>query len=162
MTEKDFNHIILPLAKHVYTYASHLLGNSEDAADTTQDVMIKLWEQRKKAAQPDNPLAWMLAVTRNLCLDRMRCRKPTKDETDILQSPSSEDIQEQLENRDSARLILRLIDNLPDNLREVMVLREIQELDFEEIAQITGLTPNHIRVLLSRGRNKIREQLKNI
>lgn len=72
MTEKEFNHKIMPLARPVYSFALNMTGNSEDSADITQDVMIKLWDQRKDLKQIKNPKAWALKITRNLCLDWLK------------------------------------------------------------------------------------------
>lgn len=161
MTEKEFNHTILPLAKNVYSFALNMLGNPDDSADITQDVMIKLWLSRNELKHVDSPKAWALTITRNLCLDWLKKQKPTYDEQEVIRnSGCARDILLQLEAHETAQAVRKIIDTLPDNQREVMILREIEELEFEEIAQITGLTTNHIRVLLSRGRAEVKEKLK--
>lgn len=160
MTEKEFNHTILPLAGNVYSFALHLLGNPEDAADTTQDVMIKLWDRRKELRHVSNPKAWALKITRNLCLDWMKKQKPAYDDDQVIRNGGYDlDLLRQIEVRDTARAVRQIIDTLPENQREVMILREIEEMEFDEIAQITGLGLNNIRVLLSRGRAKVKEIL---
>lgn len=160
MTEKEFNHTILPLAGNVYSFALHLLGNPEDAADTTQDVMIKLWGRRKELRHVSNPKAWALKITRNLCLDWMKKQKPAYDDDQVIRNGGYDlDLLRQIEVRDTARAVRQIIDTLPENQREVMILREIEEMEFDEIAQITGLGLNNIRVLLSRGRAKVKEIL---
>lgn len=160
MTEKEFNHIILPLAKNIYAYARHILSNPTDAADVTQEVMVKLWDTRKELKRVANPRAWALKVTRNLCLDWIKKQKPMCSDEQLSQNEdyTSNPLQE-IETKDTAALLRHLIDTLPENQREVMILREIEELEFEEIEQITGLTANHIRVLLSRGRSRVKEMV---
>ena len=74
MTEKEFNHMILPLTKNIYAYAQHILSNPTDAADITQEVMIKLWNTRRELKGVQNPRAWALKVTRNLCLDWIKTK----------------------------------------------------------------------------------------
>ena len=136
--------MILPLTKNIYAYAQHILSNPTDAADITQEVMIKLWNTRRELKGVQNPRAWALKVTRNLCLDWIKKQKPVYGGEELAQ------------NEDYT-----IIDTLPENQREVLILREIEELEFEEIEQITGLTANHIRVLLSRGRSKVKEMMRN-
>lgn len=161
MTEKEFNHTILPLSKNVYSFALNMIGNPDDSADITQDVMIKLWLSRNELKHVDSPKAWALTITRNLCLDWLKKQKPTYDEQEVIRnSGCARDTLQQLEAQETAQAVRQIIDTLPDNQREVMILREIEELEFEEIAQITGLTTNHIRVLLSRGRTEVKEKLK--
>lgn len=162
MTEKEFNHMILPLTKNIYAYAQHMLSNPIDAADITQEVMVKLWNTRKELKGLKNPRAWVLKVTRNLCLDWIKKQKPMYGEEQLSQNEdyTSNPLQE-IETKDTVVLLRQLIDNLPKNQREVMILREIEELEFEEIEQLTGLTANHIRVLLSRGRSKVKEMMRD-
>lgn len=160
MTEKEFNHTILPLAGNVYSFALHMIGNPDDAADTTQDVMIKLWDRRKELRHISNPKAWALKITRNLCLDWLKKQKPTYDNEQVMRNGGYDlDLLRQIEAQDVARAVRQIIDTLPDNQREVMILREIEEMEFDEIAQITGLGLNNIRVLLSRGRARVKEIL---
>lgn len=163
MTEKEFNHIILPLANNIYAYARQIIADSADAADITQEVMIKLWERRKELKDIDNPKAWGLKITRNLCLDWLKKKKPTYDAEQILRHCESEaDPLQKIANEDMAALLRRIINTLPANQREVLILREIEELEFEEIEQVTGLTANHIRVLLSRGRMQVRKMAEEL
>lgn len=160
MTEKEFNHTILPLATPVFSYAVHLLGNADEAADLTQEVMIKLWDDRRSLKQIDSPKAWALKVTRNLCLDWLKKMRPVYDNEQVIRYGGYDtDLLEQIERQDTAKAVRQIIDTLPDNQREVLILREIEELEFREIAQITGLGLNNIRVLLSRGRSKVKEIL---
>ena len=137
--------MILPLTKNIYAYAQHILSNPTDAADITQEVMIKLWNTRRELKGVQNPRAWALKVTRNLCLDWIKKQKPVYGGEELAQNEdyTSNPLQE-IETKDT-----------------VSLLREIEELEFEEIEQITGLTANHIRVLLSRGRSKVKEMMRN-
>lgn len=160
MTEKEFNHKVMPLAKQVYSFAQNMIGNPDDAADLTQDVMVKLWDTRRELKQVKNPRAWVLKMTRNLCLDWLKKCKPEYNEEAIIQNGGYDtDLLTLIENQDIARAVRKIIDTLPANQREVMILRELEELEFDEIAQITGLELNNIRVLLSRGRTKVKEIL---
>lgn len=160
MTEKEFNHMIMPLAKQVYSFVLNMTGNPDDSADITQDVMVKLWNTRQELRQIQNPKAWTLKMARNLCLDWLKKQKPTYDTEQIIRNGSYDiDLLHQIEAQDVALAVKKIIDTLPNNQREVMILRELEEMEFDEIAQITGLGLNNIRVLLSRGRAKVQEIL---
>lgn len=160
MTEKEFNHIVLPLTRPIYSFALNMTGNSADAADITQDVMIKLWDSRRELKEIKSPKAWALAMTRNLCLDWLKKQKPVYDEQEILQyKGQSTDLLYILEMQDTAEAVRQIILSLPSPQKEVMILRELEELEFDEISRITGLGLNNIRVLLSRGRSKVKEIL---
>lgn len=160
MTEKEFQNTILPLAKQVYSFALNMIGNNDDAADITQEVMIKVWDKRKESIRIGNRKAWILKITRNLCLDWLKKHKPAYDEELMTRNQVYDtDLLRQIEVRDTALAVRKIIDTLPDSQREVMILREVEEMEYDEIAQITGLGLNNIRVLLSRGRAKVKEIL---
>lgn len=160
MTEKEFNHMILPLGTNVYSFAQNMTGSADEAADITQEVMIKLWDSRQELKQINNPKAWALKMTRNLCLDWLKKQKPIYSDEALFHNGSyATDLLRQIEQEDMAKAVRGIINTLPDNQREVMVLREIEELEFDEIAQVTGLGLNNIRVLLARGRARVREIL---
>lgn len=160
MTENEFQNTILPLAKQVYSFALNMIGNTDDAADITQEVMIKVWDKRKESIRIGNRKAWILKITRNLCLDWLKKHKPAYDEGLMTRNQFYDtDLLRQIEVRDTARAVRKIIDTLPDSQREVMILREMEEMEYDEIAQITGLGLNNIRVLLSRGRAKVKEIL---
>ena len=78
--------MILPLTKNIYAYAQHILSNPTDAADITQEVMIKLWNTRRELKGVQNPRAWALKVTRNLCLDWIKKQKPVYGGEELAQS----------------------------------------------------------------------------
>ena len=135
----------MPLADPVYAYAVNMLGNPDDAADITQDVMLRLWETRRKLQDMDSPKAWALRMTRNLCLDHLKRRRPVCDEEALLSHGGyADDLQQQIERKDMAEIVRRIV----------------EELEYDEIAHITGLGLNNIRTLLSRGRAKVKEALK--
>ena len=109
MTEKEFEHTIMPLAENVYSYAVNMLGNPDDAADITQDVMLRLWETRRKLQDMDSPKAWALRMTRNLCLDHLKRRRPVCDEEALLSHGGyADDLQQQIERKDMAEIVRRL------------------------------------------------------
>lgn len=152
--------MILPLAKNIYSFAVNMTRNDADSADIAQDVMYKLWESRQGLKNVKNPKAWALKMTRNLCLDFLKKHKPVFDNEQIIRNGGYDtDTLEQIEYQETSAAVKQIIDTLPDNQKEVMILRELEELEYDEISQITGLGLNNIRVLLSRGRAKVKEIL---
>ncbi len=159
MTEKEFNHIILPLAKQIHSFAFHMVGGQSYAADVTQEVMFKLWDNRRELPGVNNLKAYVLKITRNICLDLLKRQQPVYHDEKVYQYGGYSDPVRQIEQKDALEAVRRIIDSLPANQKEVMLLREIEELEFDEIAKITGLGLNNIRVLLSRARTKVKQIL---
>jgi len=106
--------------------------------------------------------AFAMRMTRNRCLDLMRERSSAangnlrlvKQKKDHFQN-----LQDEIELSETALLIRKLISLLPDIQQTVMYLRDVEQYEFEEIAKITEMNVNAIRVVLSRARKKVREEL---
>ncbi len=162
MKETEFNIEILSHKDAVYRLARSLLSDSADAEDATQDVMLKLWSMRERLADVDNIRAFVFAVARNNCLDRLRNRK-------LRQGSKLENVPEMAggdyrapENSDLVPIIKEAIRALPEQQRTVMHLRDIEELEIDEIARIMELDESSVRSNLSRARKKVREKLIKI
>ena len=158
MTESSFIKVFLPLGESVYRVAFHILENEEKAKDTVQEVFLRLWKNRDSLDGILNPKAYVLMMTRNLCLDSLRDRKTVPLESgsalDKEQFPSAEEVftgKERLEG------ILAAVKSLPEKQRMVLTLRTIEGLSYEEISKRTGMSGLTSRVLLSRARNTLRK-----
>ncbi len=162
MTTKEFKNKILPLSQRIFPMAMRMLGNSDEAQDAVQEIMIKLWSSRKKVGQHPNVSGLVFLMTKNYCLDRLKARKRTRIvETDQKYMAYLYVEGEQNNAEDLIALVRKIIVELPENQQEVILLRDIDGLEFEEIVEITQLKIEHIRVLLSRARKHVRQQLEN-
>lgn len=144
--------------------AFRLMGNARDAEDMVQGAYLKLWDKRNELTGIQNTEAYCITLIKNLCYDSLRLTRPDMDSRlpEELPLATSTDIARETEQRDVATQIRKLIHRLPQQQRQVMVMRDIGDSSYEEIEQATGLTAVNIRVLLSRARKKIREQFNQI
>ncbi|GAB3765072.1 RNA polymerase sigma factor [Spirosoma pomorum] len=155
-----FKQRILPVQNRLFRLATMFLGNREDAEDALQDVLMRLWSNRQQLDTYQSVEALAVQMTKNLCLDRMKAHaRQTADKQADLSSVATDQVSphRQVELADSATQIRRLIDDLPDNQKLVLHLRDVEEYSFEEIEQLTGLSINTIRVTLSRARQRLRD-----
>jgi RNA polymerase sigma factor (sigma-70 family) len=162
MDSAAFKSLVLPLSNKLMRFAYSILHEACDAEDAVQEVFLRLWKLRNQLATYNNVEAFALTITKNLCLDRIKAKKPLY----IGNYGHSHDLgteesnpQTLLEKSDHHALFTKIIDNLPEQQRLILNLREMQHLEYDEIAVITGMQINAIRVNLSRARNKIREEL---
>lgn len=165
MDVDSFKRLFLPLHPKLYRVAYALVENKADAEDILQDAYYKLWSRRDELADVQSPEAFCVTLVKNLCLDFLRSPRTNRYEADItevvtLATDSSPEVE--LETQDKMQQLQRLINRLPDNQRQVLRLRSIDDCSMDEIEQITGLTAVNIRVLLSRARKMIREQFDKI
>ena len=161
MLAKDFKKQVLPLSGKLLHFAFQILKNEEEARDVIQDVFLKLWQKRENLASIDNIEAFAMRMTRNKCFDLHRSKHTTSlDELDSeWQQGKQYDMNAELELSENARMILTLMNRLPLLQQKIMRMRDIDQLDYEEISEITKLNVNAIRVNLSRARKKVKDEL---
>ena len=164
MFARDFKTEVLPISNKLQRLALQILQDEEEAKDVLQDVFLKLWQKRDELEKIDNLEAFAYRMMRNRCLDMIRSRRtvsigsltkaklPEVEATDV----------DQLDVSSSVDLVKRIIKELPDLQRTIIHLRDIEQLDYEEIADVTQLSANAIRVNLSRARKKVRDEILKI
>ncbi|MFD2936701.1 RNA polymerase sigma factor [Spirosoma flavum] len=160
MDLQAFKQRILPVQGRLFRLAQLFLRNREEAEDTLQDVLLRLWTNRQQLDAYHSVEALAVQMTKNICLDKLKAhnKQRTTDGADVL-SVQAEGVSpyQQAELVDSASLMYRLIDDLPDQQKLILHLRDVEEYSFEEIEQVTGLSINNIRVILSRARQRLRD-----
>ena len=165
MDASDFKQKFLPYHRKLYRSAFHLLGNAQDAEDMVQEAYLKLW-QRRNELPPDiaNLEAYCVTLVKHLCYDKRRISQLDEDERtpEELTITGKSNVAHEVELKDEANQVMKLIGQLPDQQKQIMQMRDVEELPYEEIEKATGLTSVNIRVLLSRARKKIREQFLEI
>ena len=163
MDVESFKRLFLPLHPKLFRIAYALVENKSDPEDILQDAYYKLWSRRNELADVRNPEAFCVTLVKNLCLDFLRSPRAGRHDEDVtevvtLSTDSSPD--KELEMQDKVEQVRHLINRLPENQRQVLRLRGIEDCSIDEIEQITGLSAVNIRVLLSRARKIIREQFE--
>ena len=160
MVNSDFQKRVLPVSNKLLRFAVCLLKDQDEAKDVVQDVFLKLWQKRDELDQIENMEAFAIQMTRNRCLDILRANRvvPIDAETDRKMKLETVDVHSQIELSEAAGQVKVLIEQLPDLQQKIMHLRDIEQLEYEEIAERTGLQINAIRVNLSRARKKVRDE----
>ena len=159
MNQKEFLETVLPFKDKVYRLAKRLLVSSDEAEDATQELYFKLWKNKGKIEKYDNVEAYAMMMTKNYCLDQLKSKRASnltlvhsnyRDENAKLQS--------EVEYKDGASIIKRMMNDLPEKQRMIVQLRDVENYEYHEIAEIMGMEPTAIRVALSRARKALREQ----
>lgn len=157
MNSSAFKHLLLPHYRRMYSTAMVILRNSDDASDAVQEAFTRLWERRDELPNIDNSEAYCVTTIKRICIDRLRSKTVTINDIteDTLLISDNSDIH--ADNRESLQLVTLLMNQLPEQQRQVLQLRAFNECSFEEIESITGLTSVNVRALLSRGRRRLKE-----
>jgi len=164
MLARDFKTDVLPISNKLLRFANQILQDEEEAKDVLQDVFLKLWQKREELQKVENLEAFAFRMTRNRCLDMIRSRRTISIESmKKVRFPEEESSDtDYLDLTNSVDQVKRIIAELPDLQRTIIHLRDIDQLEFEEIAEATQLNVNAIRVNLSRARKKVRDEILKI
>lgn len=160
MQQAAFLQLVMPFKDKVYRLAKRMLISSDEAEDATQELYLKLWNQKEKLSQYNNIEAYAMTMTKNYCLDQLKSKRAdnlTLVHSNYLKSDSS--LEKVIELQDSVNKVHEIIEGLSDQQKLIIQLRDIEQYDFDEIAEITGVKESTIRVALSRARQTVREKL---
>lgn len=152
------------MSSKLLRFALQILQDEESAKDVLQDVFLKLWQKRDELEKVESLEAFAMRMIRNRCLDVIRARHTVSME--VVKRNQLPEVEphdtDHLEIADSAVLVKKIIAELPDLQRTVIQLRDIEQLEYEEISEVTQLNVNAIRVNLSRARKKVRDEILKI
>jgi len=161
-----FEKLVLEYEKNVYNIALRMTGNSEDASDMTQEAFIKAYNSLQSFRGDSKFSVWIYRIATNVCLDflRSKSRRPTvslsvedNDGEDVQldvadESQSPELLLDRQMTRDSVR---RGLETLSPEYRQILLLREIQGLSYDEISQALGLEVGTVKSRIFRARKKL-------
>jgi len=142
----------------VYEYALRMTGSSHDAGDISQEVFIKLFEKRDNLAGIKNIKAWLIVITRNLCLNHLRNKKR---EVPLEQIESTMPLHPNGDNSNYA-ILEKAMKGLKTKFREVLILREYQGFSYEEISEILQTTVSAVKSMLFNARTQLSENFHKI
>jgi RNA polymerase sigma-70 factor (family 1) len=156
-----FQNTILPIKDKLFRFALRIVGNPMEAEDVVQEVFIKLWKNKTKLDEINNLEAWCMSVTRNLSIDKVRSkfRRETELPEGIDWKDNNISPHKNAELSDAVARVRKLMQQLPESQRQVMELRDIEELSYQEVADALELSMEQVKVYLHRARKTIREQL---
>ena len=156
MTHEQFTQIYLPFSGKMYALAYNLLRNRDEARDCVQDAYAELWNKRDTIEPDKQPLALVLTMVRNNCLDRLKTRN-TKADDEILETLLDHNTENQIDAASDLNAVIQLIDKLPRDQQLVLRLRTIDGLEIEQIQELTHFSRENIYTLLSRARKSLKE-----
>lgn len=156
----------------VFAFSMRVCGHREDAEDTMQDVLVKSIPHLPKFENPKALVVWLYTVAKNQCLMSRRRSKfapkqelsleelmPDRQELERLGSAANENPDKALLREEDAERVRRAILRVPPQYRLILVLHDMEELDTEQVAKVTGLRPGTVRVRLHRARLFLRREL---
>lgn len=161
----DFEKLVTAYEKNVYNIALRMVGDPEDAADMTQETFIKAYRALSGFRGDSKFSSWLYRIASNVCLDflRSRSRHPQvslsgadEDDRTAFELPDmSQNPEEQLMKKLSMEAVRRGLGQLPEQQRQILVLRELGGLSYAELAQTLGLEEGTVKSRIFRARKRL-------
>jgi RNA polymerase sigma-70 factor (ECF subfamily) len=155
--------------RKVFNVAYKFVGKHDEAEDLTQDIFLKIFKALKTFDRRANFQTWIISISRNLCIDHYRSVR--KERQTIARDVDSSDLQPvapergpyaQAEHQDLRAQLRQALETLPITLRTAVVLRDLQELSYQEIADRLGLPEGTVKSRINRGRIELAHQLRRL
>jgi RNA polymerase sigma factor (sigma-70 family) len=161
--------IVRMYRRKVFNVAYKFVGRHDQAEDLTQDVFLKLYKSLDTFDRRANFQTWLISVSRNLCIDHYRAVRKERetinrdvDPADFAPVSTDPRADAQLEQRDRVRLLRQALDKLAPTLRTAVMLRDIQELTYQEIADKLHLPEGTVKSRINRGRTELARQIQKL
>ena len=152
-----FEGIVEKYRNRVFWTAYHLVFDSEDARDIAQQTFLKIWISLKEYDFGKSFSGWVTRIAANCAIDFLRARKSAEPLPEIAADISPLD-----RNLDIRKLFLRVAPLLSERQRTVLVLREVQEMEMPEIADLLECSESTVRNLLSQAKEAFRKRVKEL
>ena len=155
--------------RKVFNVAYKFVGRHDEAEDLTQDIFLKIFKALRTFDRRANFQTWIISISRNLCIDHYRSVR--KERQTIARDVDSNDLQPATtdrgpyaiaEHRDLRAQLRQALEALPLTLRTAVVLRDLQELSYQEIADRLGLPEGTVKSRINRGRIELAHQLTRL
>lgn len=177
MRELKFKLLTERYADDVFRFARSILGNPDDAADATQDILLKFWNHIDSISLMKSK-AWIMKTTRNHCLNMLRSRNRVTmlHIHDHDQGPGQEDSQSaqihipdhstpspdsMCEGQETMAILQDALQQIPEKMRSSFILHEVNGLKYREIAQLLDIPVNSVKVYILRAKEKLKSILAN-
>ena len=155
--------------RKVFNIAYKFVGKHDLAEDLTQDIFLKLYKSLDTFDRRANFQTWLISVSRNLCIDHYRSVRKERETINRDVDPSTlmpvsrdRSADSQLELRDRVQLLRAAMETLPQTLRTAVLLRDIQELTYQEIADRLGVPEGTVKSRINRGRTELARQIQKL
>ena len=164
-----WNEIVRLYWRRVFNIAYKFVGRHDQAEDLTQDVFLRLFKSLDTFDRRANFQTWLISVSRNLCIDHYRSVRKERetinrdvDPADLSPAAPTRSPQAALELQDRVRLLRLALDTLAPTLRTAVMLRDIRELSYQEIADRLGLPEGTVKSRINRGRTELARQIQKL
>jgi RNA polymerase sigma-70 factor (ECF subfamily) len=167
--QRAWEEIVRTYWRRVFNVAYKFVGRHDEAEDLTQDIFLKIFKSLDTFDRRANFQTWLISVSRNLCIDHYRSVRKERETIDrhadaselspVARDPGPISV---LEQRDRVLLLRQALAGLPETLRSAVVMRDLQELSYQEIAERLNLPEGTVKSRINRGRTELARQVRRL
>jgi RNA polymerase sigma-70 factor, ECF subfamily len=153
LVEQEFLAAYDKYAEPIYRHCFFRVYSEAKAEELVQDTFMKTWDYLRQGKQVHNLRPFLYRVANNLIIDYSRKRKEDSLERVMEDNPSAEPVEDDKQSPEHRLLLQQVRDSLkrlPEEAREILIMRYIDDLDPKDIAQVLNITPNHVSVKINR------------
>ena len=161
--------IVRQYRRKVFNVAYKFVGRHDEAEDLTQDIFLKVFKSLETFDRRANFQTWLISVSRNLCIDHYRSVRKERETIDrAVDASELSPVSKEpgpiaaIEQRDRVALLRQALAELPDTLRAAVVMRDIQELSYQDIAGRLDLPEGTVKSRINRGRTELAIQIRKL
>ncbi|MDO5722074.1 MAG: RNA polymerase sigma factor [Actinomycetaceae bacterium] len=154
-----FTELVARHAPAMSRYATYLTSSQTDADEAVQEALITAWQTIETLRNRDAVRSWLMRITARKAIDQMRARRPSQPIEDLQIAGSFPTPQEEVAQSQTLEQLQRVLREIPSNQRQVWVLREIGQMNYEEIARDCGISEATVRGRLARARKNIAQKM---
>lgn len=168
----SFEELISTHQQKVYNIALRMLANEQDAFDASQEVFLKVYKNLDKFQENSSFSTWLYRITTNTCLDMLRKNKDKKNDVSIDSQIAFEDgeasfqledkeadVEEEILMKERRQALYLAMEQLTPEHKKMIVLRELQGMSYQEIAEVTGSSIGTVKSKINRARISLKNSL---
>jgi RNA polymerase sigma-70 factor, ECF subfamily len=163
--EKAFNLLVRKHQKQIYWHARRMTGNHIDADEVTQEVLIVLYKKLKNFRFDSSFGTWLYKVTSTRSINHLRKSKVKKflflDDDETKELATNENLYKSVEDKEKLENLDNVLKELPPKQREVFILRRFDELSYDEISEITGISIGGLKANYFHALKKVTERFED-
>ncbi len=164
-----FEKLVRQYSKYVYTTAFFMLRDTHDAEDISQEVFVKVYLSIKGFRGLSSFKTWLRKLTVNTCIDKIRLKSKTKDKKisldritedyEIVFEKHEQNLEKDYFTTETLKDVLGIMVDLDENYRIPLILRDLQDYSYREIANLTGKPIGTVKTNIHRARNLVKERI---
>jgi len=157
-----FNMLAYKWQRPLYNFCLRYIGDTDSAKDIVQMVLLKIYQKLRTLDDHSKFSSWIFSITRNLCLDEIKRKKHSSLDDQAFEIEDTRNYENEITNKDMSDVLKSALQKIPEDQREVIILKSYHDLKFIEIAEILGISINTVKSRMYLGLKALKPYVKNL